>query len=41
MSDNHSDEFFMMEAIKEAKKAERLKEVPIGAVIVLDGRDYC
>ncbi|WP_077215246.1 tRNA adenosine(34) deaminase TadA [Bacillus dakarensis] len=31
------DEFFMKEAIKEAKKAEDLAEVPIGAVIVLDG----
>lgn len=28
------DEFFMNEAIKEAKKAETLGEVPIGAVIV-------
>ncbi|QFT87091.1 tRNA-specific adenosine deaminase [Bacillus sp. THAF10] len=31
------DEFFMKEAIKEAKKAEELLEVPIGAVLVLDG----
>lgn len=31
------DEIFMQEAIKEAKKAEELKEVPIGAVIVLNG----
>lgn len=31
------DEYFMMEAIKEAKKAEELNEVPIGAVIVHDG----
>lgn len=30
-------EFFMLEAIKEAKKAEALLEVPIGAVVVLDG----
>jgi tRNA(adenine34) deaminase len=37
MFDNHSDEIFMMEAIKEAKKAEKLEEVPIGAVIVLNG----
>ena len=36
-ADNHLDEFYMMEAIKEAKKAEELNEVPIGAVIVLDG----
>lgn len=32
------DEFYMLEAIKEAKKAEELYEVPIGAVIVLDGK---
>lgn len=31
------DEFYMKEAIKEAKKAENLAEVPIGAVIVMDG----
>lgn len=30
-------EFFMKEAILEAKKAEAMGEVPIGAVIVLDG----
>ena len=32
------DEDFMREAIKEAKKAEALKEVPIGAVIVIEGK---
>jgi tRNA(adenine34) deaminase len=32
-----SDEEYMMEAIMEAKKAEGKAEVPIGAVIVLDG----
>ncbi|ETI66060.1 tRNA adenosine(34) deaminase TadA [Neobacillus vireti] len=32
------DEYFMKEAIKEAKKAEELEEVPIGAVLVIDGR---
>jgi tRNA(adenine34) deaminase len=37
MPDTHLDEFYMMEAIKEAKKAEKLEEVPIGAVIVLKG----
>lgn len=31
------DEFYMKEAIKEAKKAAALKEVPIGAVLVMDG----
>jgi tRNA(adenine34) deaminase len=33
-----SDEEFMKEAILEAKKAEAKEEVPIGAVIVLDGK---
>jgi tRNA(adenine34) deaminase len=36
--DEALDEFYMMEAMKEAKKAEELDEVPIGAVIVLDGK---
>ncbi|WP_375269774.1 tRNA adenosine(34) deaminase TadA [Enterococcus sp. DIV0212c] len=31
-------EKFMMEAIIEAKKAESMKEVPIGAIVVLDGK---
>lgn len=30
-------EYFMKEAIKEAKKAELISEVPIGAVVVLNG----
>lgn len=30
-------EYFMREAIKEAKKAEKMAEVPIGAVVVLNG----
>lgn len=30
-------EYFMREAIKEAKKAELIAEVPIGAVVVLNG----
>lgn len=34
---NEHDEFYMREAIREAKKAEELNEVPIGAVIVLEG----
>jgi tRNA(adenine34) deaminase len=38
MVENELDEFFMMEAIREAQKAEELEEVPIGAVIVLDGQ---
>lgn len=37
MCEQKTDEFFMQEAIVEAKKAEELGEVPIGAVIVLDG----
>ncbi|UAL47470.1 tRNA adenosine(34) deaminase TadA [Sutcliffiella horikoshii] len=32
------DEHFMKMAIEEAKKAEALKEVPIGAVLVHDGK---
>lgn len=32
------DETFMIEAIKEAKKAQELMEVPIGSVIVLNGK---
>ena len=31
------DEYFMKEAIKEAMKAEEIKEVPIGAVLVMNG----
>ena len=31
------DEFFMREAIKEAKKAQEINEVPIGAVLVING----
>lgn len=38
MFENHSDEYYMLEAIKEAKNAEKLEEVPIGAVIVLHGK---
>lgn len=34
---NVNDEKFMREAIEEAKKAEQIGEVPIGAVIVVDG----
>jgi tRNA(adenine34) deaminase len=32
------DEFFMNEAIKEAKQALKLGEIPIGAVIVCNGK---
>ena len=34
--DLNSDEYFMNEAIKEAKKALRNDEVPVGAVVVQD-----
>src|SRR3990170_2576455 len=34
----HSDEHYMREALKEAKKAFEADEVPIGAVIVCDNR---
>ena len=32
----YSDEFFMKEALKEARKAFDMDEVPVGAVIVCD-----
>ncbi|MGO1468858.1 MAG: tRNA adenosine(34) deaminase TadA [Tissierella sp.] len=32
------DEYFMKEAIKEAEKAYKDMEIPVGAVIVLDGQ---
>ena len=32
------DEKYMLEAIKQAKKAEKIDEVPIGAVIVLNDK---
>ena len=35
--DLNSDEYFMNEAIKEAKKALRNDEVPVGAVVVHNG----
>lgn len=42
--DNHKHEYWMREAIAEARKAEELGEVPIGAVIVhgdeIIGRGY-
>ncbi|MCD4840201.1 MULTISPECIES: tRNA adenosine(34) deaminase TadA [Neobacillus] len=34
----NQDELFMLEAIKEAQKADEINEVPIGAVIVHDGK---
>ncbi|SIO48838.1 nucleoside deaminase [Chitinophaga niabensis] len=39
-----SDEYFMQQALKEAKKAQEKREVPIGAVVVMNeqiiGRGY-
>lgn len=34
----YTDEYFMSLAIREAKKAEEIDEVPIGAVIVVDNK---
>jgi tRNA(adenine34) deaminase len=36
--DLHSDEFFMGEALRQAQKAYAANEVPVGAVIVRQGR---
>lgn len=36
--ENNQDKYYMKEAIEEAKRAEELNEVPIGAVLVIDGR---
>lgn len=33
-----TDEYFMMQALKEAKKALADDEIPIGAVVVMDGK---
>lgn len=38
LNDIKTDEKYMKEAIKEAKKAGKLMEVPIGCVIVRDGK---
>ena len=35
---NHSDEFFMKQAIKEAIKASLIDEIPVGCVIVKDNK---
>ena len=35
---NHPDDEFMREALKEARKAARKGEVPVGAVVVKDGK---
>ncbi|MBC7850651.1 MAG: nucleoside deaminase, partial [Chitinophagaceae bacterium] len=33
-----TDEYFMMQAIKEAKRAMEDEEIPIGAVVVLNDK---
>lgn len=38
MADFQTDEFFMQQALREARKAYAAEEVPIGAVIVHDGK---
>lgn len=38
MSLENKDIYFMREALKQARKAEKIDEVPIGAVIVKDGK---
>jgi tRNA(adenine34) deaminase len=35
---NHDDEYFMRLALKEAARAEEEDEVPVGAVVVHDGK---
>lgn len=37
MSQESQDEYFMALAIEQAKKADALNEVPVGAIVVLDG----
>lgn len=38
MDEQTTDEFYMTEAIKEAEKAARMDEVPIGAIVVCEGK---
>ncbi len=38
ITQNYSDDEFMREALKEARKAARKGEVPVGAVVVKDGK---
>jgi tRNA(adenine34) deaminase len=35
--DNRTDDFYMREALKEAQKAFDMDEIPVGAIIVLQG----
>ncbi len=41
MSDNDLDEFYMMEAIQEAKKAERLRRSPYRCRNCLRWENHC
>ena len=36
-TDDHSDELFMLEALRDAQRALEMGEVPVGAVVVCDG----
>ena len=36
--DGNSDELFMQEALREAQRALEAREVPVGAVVVCDGK---
>lgn len=36
-TDDHSDELFMQEALRDAQRALEMGEVPVGAVVVCDG----
>ena len=36
-TDDHSDELFMLEALRDARRALEMGEVPVGAVVVCDG----
>src|SRR5437660_7484310 len=36
-TDDHSDELFMQEALRDAQRALEIGEVPVGAVVVCDG----
>jgi tRNA(adenine34) deaminase len=38
MQGDNQDEYYMKEAIAEAKRAQELNEVPIGAVLVIEGK---
>lgn len=35
------EEYYMKQALKEAKKAYQKEEVPVGAVIVKNRRNHC